>query len=482
MKKFIVVGSGTSGLIAASMIKRTWGAKCQVTVIYDGKKKNIGVGESTTPIINLLLDKYLKGLNDLLKNTSTTLKVGINFKNWIEGKEFFHGFPEIDWKESDGYPSALYTIINQRYKGGVLHNVADCSVPTNYYRKLNALHIDTQELSSYIYELLKDSVEFIDDVVEEVHSDGKNINGLTCRDGGHIEADYYIDCSGFDALLFKNLNPEWNDISNILPLDRAIPQQVPFEFDDIPSYTEAEATKNGWIWKIPIGNRYGTGYIYSSKFTSDEEAREDYSSWLKRSFNVELETDRIISYKPGYYTDYWIGNCLAIGLSSGFVEPLEATGIHTIVIQMENFIKHNLSLKGLEFNKRRCNALNNLFYKEVIEFLCLHYRTNRTDSDFWKYMKENQTDWVKSFAIKCKEEFLSSDDITEDKVFWTIDSYIQVANGLNMFDHESIRSFLDLQPNKEDLIESADNFARELNNAKETNTRLSHKEFLSNFR
>ena len=482
MKKFIIVGSGTSGLIAASMIKKTWKNKVQVSVIYDSKKKNIGVGESTTPIVHLLVENYLKGLYDLLGKTSTTLKVGINFKNWIPGKEYFHGFPELDWQESDGYPSALYTIINERYNGGVLHNSADTTVPTNYYRKLNALHIDTQEFSEYVHDLIKDQVDFIDDIVEEVHSDGKNITGLTCRDSGRLEADYYIDCSGFDAILLRELNPEWNDISDILPLDRAIPQQVPYEFDEIPSYTQAEATKNGWIWKIPIGNRYGTGYVYSSKFTTDEEARKDYNNWLKDNFNTELKTDKIIPYKPGYYTDHWIGNCLAVGLSSGFVEPLESTGIHIIVNQVETFIKYNLSLKGLEYNKKRCNSLNRTLYKEIIEFICLHYNTRREDSDFWKYMSSNQTEWIQNFAEKCKQEFLSSDDIGEDKVFWTVDSYIQVANGLDMFDHDSIKQFLDLQPDKEDIIERSNSFNQELEHSKKTVTRLSHKEFLSNFR
>ena len=482
MKKFIIVGSGTSGLIAATMIKRTWKEKVQVSVIYNSKQKNIGVGESTTPIIHYFIEKYLLGLNDLLKKTSTTIKVGINFKNWIPETEYFHGFPELDWKEDGDYNSALYSLINECYDGGVHHNQAGTTIPTDYYRRLSALHIDTQEFSTYVHNIIKDEVEFIDDIVEEVYSDGQNITGLKCKSSGILESDYYIDCSGFDAILLKKLNPEWNDISDILPLNRAIPQQVPFEFDDIPSYTVAEATKNGWIWQIPIGNRYGTGYIYSSRFTSDEEARSDYNNWLNDRFGVNLETDRIIHYNPGYYSDYWIGNCLAIGLSSGFVEPLESTGIHIIVQQMKDFIEYNTTLKGLEYNKTQCNSRIRTLYQEIVEFICLHYQTNRTDSEFWKCSSNSKTNWVKNFVEKCRHEFLVPHDIEESKLFWNVDSYIQVAQGLNLFDHASIREFLDWQPDKEKIIENASSFVKELELAKKTVSRVSHKLYLSNFR
>ena len=177
-------------------------------------------------------------------------------------------------------------------------------------------------------------------------------------------------------------------MSKYLPIDRAIPQQIPFDFyDELPSYTLAEATDNGWIWRIPIGNRYGTGYLYSSKFTSDEEAREKYNDWLVENFKTKLTSDRIIRYKPGYYEDYWMGNCLAVGLSSGFVEPLESTGIHIVIKQVQEFINYNYNLKNLNFNRKSANLINRDIYADVVNFVALHYNTNRTDSEFWKYVK-----------------------------------------------------------------------------------------------
>ena len=235
-------------------------------------------------------------------------------------------------------------------------------------------------------------------------------------------------------------------MSRYLPIDRAIPQQVPYEFDGkLPSYTVSEATENGWIWKIPIGDRYGTGYLYSSKFTSDEDAREKYNQWLIDNFNTQLETDRIIKYKPGYYEDYWIGNCLAVGLSSGFVEPLESTGIHLIIKQMYDLIFFNSNLENLSFNRKSANIINRELYDDIINFVALHYCTNRNDSEFWRHMTSNKLEWVQDLEEKCKHEFL---DITifrnnPTRSLWTLDSYIAVTHGLNMLSKDAIKKHLE---------------------------------------
>jgi hypothetical protein len=259
-------------------------------------------------------------------------------------------------------------------------------------------------------------------------------------------------------------------------MDRAIPQQVPYDFKEVPSYTLAEARKHGWIWRIPIGNRFGTGYVYSSRFTTDEEAREDYNEWLQENFNVSLETDRIINYKPGYYKDNWIGNCMAVGLSSGFVEPLESTGLHIIIQQMLNFIEHNPTLKNLSYNRMESNRLNRVLYDEIIEFICLHYNTNRTDSKFWQYMTENKSEWVRMFDEKCREEFLQSSNISGTKVFWNIESYIQVANGLQMFNPDSIKEYVSSLENSEDILDDCRLLDMEIKKAKELNSNVPQKD------
>ncbi len=446
MKKIVIIGSGTAGLSCAAMMKNYWGDNVDITLYYDSNSKNIAVGESTTPIIRLLLDHLGVSTEQFFREfkDNASIKLGINFKNWIPNIEYFHGFGQISKLNLN--TTALYSIPQGKFKGGMNYSKSTTTIPNLSFEDYNfALHIDTKEFSEYIINKLKGKINLVDDLVERVrvNVECNKILNIECRDSGIVDADLFVDASGFSAVLFKHLNPKWNDISSSLPLDRAIPQQVPSKFKEIPSYTIAEATENGWIWQLPIGNRFGTGYIYSSKFTSDEEARKKYNDWLLTNHNVELQTDRIIKYRPGYYDDYWIGNCLAIGLSSGFVEPLESTGIQIILQQVQEFMTINSTLNNLEYNRILINKANRKVYEEVIDFICLHYNTNRTDSAFWRYMTENKIEWVNNFDEKCREEFLDNRTCQREKTFWGLDSFIQVANGLNMFDSKSIQNFLD---------------------------------------
>jgi len=478
MKKFIILGSGTAGLISAGMIKRYWGDKVQVSLYYDANKKNIAVGESTTPLIHYFLNTIGITTEDLIRDLNVTVKLGINFKNWISNTEYFHGFTEAETFCQPDFSSAVYSIPNDCYDGGVLYNEATTTVPNREFDYEHALHIDTQEFSNYMFEKLKSEIEIIDDIAEKINVKNNSIESIDFRDSGNVTADFYIDCSGFNSLLIKNLETEWIDISNLLPIDRAIPQQVSYDFDEIPSYTLAEATDNGWIWQIPIGNRYGTGYLYSSKFTSDEEAREKYNSWLLEKFGTELKTDRVIHYKPGYYNQAWVGNCLAVGLSSGFVEPLESTGIHIIIKQILDFIKLNNNLNFLNYDRKIFNKINSNTYEVIIDFICLHYNTNRDDSEFWKYMSNNKKEWVKDIDEKCRKEFLDSFSVGEQS-FWQLDSYIQVAKGLQMFNKESVGKYLDLQNNKEELLKMMQELHdSNVRSKKEKNKKVSHKKII----
>lgn len=480
MKKIVILGSGTAGLISAAMVKNFWGQKVDVTVYYDASKKSIGVGESTTPLIHQFINLIGETPQSIIKKIKATIKLGINFKNWVPGTEFFHGFNDVHHTGLNEWSSATYSILNDCYNGGILFNEATTTLPNKDLQYGFAYHLDTKDFCDFLEEKLKDSVKFVDDVAVQVHSDGKNIQSIEFQKSGKVTSDYYIDASGFNAVLFKHLNPKWNDISEWLPIDRAIPQQVPYEFEEIPSHTVAEATDNGWIWKIPIGNRYGTGYLYSSRFTSDDEARTKYNKWLLDNFNTELNTDRVIKYKPGYYEDYWIGNCLAVGLSSGFVEPLESTGIHIIIRQLYDFVYLNANLKDLKYNKVLVNSKNKQLYEDIIDFICLHYNTGRTGSDFWNYMDKNKKEWVINFKEKCKEDFIDIRSFRENYDFsiWTMDSYIQISNGLKLFNKKSIQEYLDNKFNKDQILDFCLEHFNFTEMIKSQNQRISHKEFL----
>ena len=488
MKKFVIVGSGTAGLIAAAMIKTYWEDRADISLYYDKSKGNISVGESTTPYIHAFLSFFGISEKDIIRDLDVTIKLGINFKNWIPNTEYFHGFGQVSYNGKRDDSSATYSILNDVYDGASLYNKATNKVPTHIFDSFShALHIDTKQFTDYIYEKLKDRINLVDDIVEDVVVENGNISHIVCKNSGVVEADYFIDASGFNAILFSKLDPKWNDMSRYLPIDSAIPQQIPYKFDELPSYTLAEATENGWIWKIPIGDRYGTGYLYSSRFTTDNEAREKYNEWLVENFNVELSSDRIIKYKPGYYEDYWLGNCLAVGLSSGFIEPLESTGIHIIIKQIYDFIFFNSNLKNLSFNRKSANIINRDLYTDIINFVCLHYNTNRTDSEFWKHLTSNKLEWVEDVEQKCKEEFI---DVTlfrnnPQRSLWTLDSYIQVANGLNMLNKDGIQNHLESKTDGngtffsgKDILETTKELYESQKNEKNNHIFVSHKKII----
>ena len=262
-----------------------------------------------------------------------TLKMGINFKNWIPDTSFFHGFAEVPKYLNC---SSLHAILNDSYNGGVNSCNATNTVqdkPFDEWEELG-LHIDTQEFSDFVFKKMEGEINLVDDVVTRVrvNTECNRIENIECKNSGIVEADYFIDASGFESTIFKYLNPEWHDIKKYLPLDKALSQEIDNKDNEIPSHTLAEATDNGWIWAIPVADKIRTGYLYSSKFLSDEEAKTKYNDWLIKNHNVNLKNDKIIKFRSGYYENSFIGNCMAVGLASGFVEPLEALALSLIHI------------------------------------------------------------------------------------------------------------------------------------------------------
>ena len=333
---------------------------------------------------------------------------------------------------------------------------------------------------------MEEEITLVDDVVERVRVNPEctEIVNIECKNSGIIDADYFIDASGFESVLFRHLNPKWNDIKKDLPLDKALSQEVENKSNEIPSYTLTEATDNGWVWVIPVGDKFRTGYLYSSKFISDEEAKEKYNDWLLKNYNTELETENIIEFRSGYYEDNYIGNCLAVGLSSGFVEPLEALAFQMIINQLESFTNHNSTFKNLDFNRRKITEQNRRSYISCIKFVALHYATNRTDSDFWRYMTNNKMQWVKEFEELCREEFLDLSGEDELLDLWVMDSYIQVVNGLQMFNKKAIKKFINSKSKeiKKEILDDSKTHYKEVLSAKKNIEYVSHKDLLEEIR
>ena len=488
--KIVIVGGGTSGLVTAAIMQNYWGDSVNISLIYDPDNQSIGVGEGTTPsFIDVFNDTLGYTTEDAIRELDATIKLGVLFKNWIPNEEYYHGFGQVtcDSSEqqnddlSDNY-SAFHSLLNNTYNGGVNWNKANTLIPNKLTGYHYAFHITTDKLCNFLFDYLKDRVTLIPDVISRVTSDGKNIQSVTGKNTGNYHADLFVDASGFKSILLNELNPEWVDLSQHLPIDSAIPQLVNNNTGKIPTYTLSEATQNGWIWQIPTQERFGTGYLYSSKFTSDDEAKEDYNRWLNDNHGVQLESDRIIKWKTGHWKEAWIGNCVAVGLSGGFIEPLEALTHQYLTFMVETFVSINSTLKNLDYNRDRFNMVQNRIFFDYSQFLNLHYCTNRDDSPFWKHMTNNKTKWVRTMEQKCKHEFLDlfrNDDMLD---YWGHDNYIQVMNGIHMFNKDAIKDYALSRKNSEQLFKDAKEQHEFIENSKKQFEYVDHKQFLESIK
>lgn len=484
MKKFLIVGGGTAGIIAASYLKKYYGPTAKVTLLYDHKKPRIGVGESTTPFIWSYIDYLNIPLEKLLKETNFTIKLGVKLKNWL-GKDdvYWNNFSEINYwsNEEDKYnifhAYERYTeekgLNNYQFSSFYTENNLVPSV-SNYVR---ALHLDTAEFSEYILKYYSDGIEIIDDIIEDILINEDGIEKIVTKNQRELTADVYFDASGFNKVLISKLNKNFNDISKSFPLNSAIPFQVKKTKNYIESYTLAEATKNGWIWQTPLYNRYGTGYLYSSKFTTKEDAQKDFNNWLINNHGVELETDRVIEFTSGYYEDCWVKNCVAIGFASGFIEPLESTTIQIIINQMIMF-GNIYSGKILSYDQKMFNKKHKIYFENIINYILFHYNTKRTDSKFWKYITSNLPEWVYDLEEKMKYSILN--EFNTDNRNFSYNEYTTICDGLNLSTKEGAENYLNLS----NLLNKSKLYFNELKSMKMANRELiiDHKKYLSDLK
>ena len=485
MHKITVIGGSASGVIAAGLAKAHWGPHVQVTLIYDHKNPGIGVGESLTPQIYRFLDMLDITREDMIKNVNATVKLGLKFKNWLnDGKYYYHGFNHINYANSA--LAAGYDIIHDRYTGGSQYDFSyyeNSVIPDNtkpYSSKEiiggESLHIDATLFSKYIEQRIKNDIEIVDDVVLDVIKNGDNIESIVLEKGGKHTADFYIDASGFATVLYKHMGSTWVDKSDWLPINRCIPNPVPVAFTKQPTYTTSEATDNGWILQVPLQNRWGSGYLYSSQFTSDEEAFDKFNIWRLKNYASEVPvTSKILKFKSGYWKESWRGNCIAVGLACGFTEPLEATNIHHTVTQLFDFFTL-YNLVPLEIDRKAYNKQQTEMLENIYLYLRFCYTTGRTDSEFWKYMTNSTPDTVKYIEEKIKLFHLVDQDISGNVIFKT-ENFTAVAVGLKKPNPENIKRITKLR-NAFDIAKADSEWLRKIK-INEKLRLIDHKQYIN---
>lgn len=409
VKRVVIVGGGTAGWLAAALLASRASSvgtgALSITLIESPDIPTVGVGEGTWPTIRATLAAIGLDEQDVLLSCDAAFKQGTRFDGWVNGAaddSYYHPFtPPPDAAPLDILAGWRALRFDEPFASAVSAQPAVCaahraprqaSMP-GYVGALNyAYHLDASKLAAMLSRRAADlGVTHLREEVISADMDGAGaIAAVRTRTGAVIEGDLFIDCSGHSALLIgRHLGVEWIDRSDLLFNDRALAVQVPVAPESpIESQTVATAHEAGWTWDIGLPERRGIGCVYASRFMDDDAAETILREYLAKSVpGVPLDSiaPRRLSFPTGHRAEFWRGNCLAVGLSAGFVEPLEASAIVLIELSINTLIDNfPASRSSMPIHASRFNALFRTRWDRIVEFLKLHYLLSARDEPYWR--------------------------------------------------------------------------------------------------
>ena len=443
IRRVVIAGGGTAGWIAAYALVKQLGALLDITLVESEEIGTVGVGESTIPTARTF--HQFMGIDeaDFVRATGSTFKLGISFEDWArEGDRYIHSFGTLGrstwmvefhhfWLRARelGIAAEIGEFCLEHQAAAARRFGPSDQVPLNY-----AYHLDAGLYGRYLRQLAEAAgVRRIEGKIAEVRQNGESgdIEALILETGQAIEGDLFIDCTGFRALLIgKALDVAFEDWSHWLPTDSALAVQSRAT-EPPPPYTRAIAHRAGWRWKIPLQHRIGNGLVYSSAHMSDEEARR----LLDESISGEVLIEpRLIRFKAGYRRKVWVRNCVALGLSGGFIEPLESTSIHLIMIAVTRLLQVFPFREVSDAVAERFNLQSSREIEGIRDFIILHYHlTERDDSDFWSDCRSLTVPDSLAQRIDLFREAAHAFQDTHD--LFRVDSWVQVMLGQRLAPH-----------------------------------------------
>ncbi|MBL4672521.1 MAG: tryptophan 7-halogenase [Arenicella sp.] len=395
----IIVGGGTAGWMSANLMAHAWPGS-RITVVESSDISPIGVGEGSTPYLKLFFQKLDIPESEWMPQCDATYKCGIKFTQWSTNKGFeryFHPFfSPLDIEPASGF----FKNCTQRRRGYNInahpdnyfvstamsrHNKAPHPYKTLPFDVDYGYHFDAGLLGSFLKKkAIEKKVTHVIDHIELVEVQHQKIVSLKGRVNDEMNADLFVDCSGFSSrLINKALNEPLISYNETLLNDRAVAISTHPKFQELPSSTVSAALNHGWCWHIPLQSRTGHGYVYSSEFLEPEQAEQELRMVL--GDDAINQPARHLKMQLGRINHHWKSNCLAVGLSQGFVEPLEATALMTIQITIESFIAHYCDNDLKEQQRQKFNLKINRILDGVRDYISMHYKLNtRNDTPYWQ--------------------------------------------------------------------------------------------------
>lgn len=437
LQKIVIAGGGSAGWMVAAALSKLLGKNLDISLIESEEIGRIGVGEATIPPLKVF--NQLLGIDDqdFMRSCQATFKLGIEFKNWGQvGDSYIHSFGEtgkVCWagefqhfwlagrEKGKAEKFGDYCLELKAAEAGRFGHSTDSKL--NY-----AYHLDAGLYAEYLKRFaIKHGLKRIEGKIVDVTTNAHTgfIETLKLEDGQIIEGDLFIDCTGFSGRLIEGaLNTGFESYGHLLPCDSAVAVQTE-KFGEPRPYTQSIAHGFGWQWRIPLQHRVGNGLVFCSRFGSNDEAIQTLLDNLE---SKPITEPKAFKYNTGKRRKGWNKNCVAIGLSSGFLEPVESTAIHLIMAAilrlMRLFPHQEITQSNIdEYNRQYKNEM-----ESIRDFIILHYKaTEREDTSFWQYCKNMEIPDTLAHRIQLFKE-TGRVCITDTELF-KIDSWSQVMIG-----------------------------------------------------
>lgn len=459
-KHIVIVGGGSAGWLTAGLIaarfKTENNSHFKVTLVESPDVSTIGVGEGTWPSMRHSLQQIGISELDFITHCDASFKQGSSFNGWLNGQADDHyihpfttppGYLETDlaagWQAL--YSSEQYADVVSVQSRVCIASKAPKQVQTPDYAGVTnyGYHFNADKFVELVkaHSINQLGVQHVIDHVSNIlaHSNDE-IRAVVCKQHGAIEGDLFVDCSGMRGLLIgDHFKSRWIGQQHILFNDSAIATRAPYPIDsaDIASTTIASAKTSGWVWDIGLRNRKGIGYVYSSSHCSDDQAHQQLMAYLGK----QLSTDQIaqiaprqLKFKPGYREQFWVGNCVAVGMSAGFIEPLEASALAMVELSV-NMLCDNLpsTFEQMPIVRKRFNQRFAYRWQRVIDFIKLHYvLSQRDDSGYWRdnRAEESIPESLKELLAIWRFQAPSRYDFIENEEVFPSASYQYVLYGM----------------------------------------------------
>lgn len=472
VKNVTVLGAGTAGMLTALWAQRNI-VGSDITVVEDSSKGIIGVGESTFPSLLTFLNSIEIDPLHFIQKVEGTIKNGIKFENWNgDGESYMHEFQSRGKLNLDSASILPYFSRDCGWEWWQRRIIDDGEIrwgDLNYGSLMSkenkvdlenltyAFQFNTNNASKYFKTVaLERGIKFVDGTFESVVKDDiDNIKELvlnTCS----IDTDFIFDCSGFSRLIIGGVyDQKWIPFEQQKSMKCAIPFFLESE-DDIEPYTSAIAMKNGWMWKTPLQNRIGSGYVFDSDYITPDEAKEEVEEY----FGHEITVNKVIPFNAGRYENVWVKNCISVGLSSGFIEPLESTSIVSATVLLERLCTHiplmsTRNKVGVdEFNKLAGGGMD-----KVSDFVYIHYLTKRDDTPFWREFREKHppSKRVSKILGLLEGNDLNGMNLGTDHL-WPVSSYLSIAEGIGLVGKNHNNVYENLSPSIKEISKDNEYF------------------------